>query len=286
MTEPSDLKSAYLICGTDQPKVRRGAARLRKRVYDETGSDLNVSLFDARGQSVADVLQAADTATFTFGTRLLLVSGADTWKAADRDRVAEYLADPVPGVCIALVGETFRKTERLTKLLEKGGQVLRYDLPKRQSDVAEWVRGRARSRGARLGGHEARYLVAQVGADPDTLENELAKLAAYTLGRPIAQPDIDAVCSPTVDARIYQLTDAVGSARRPRRLRRPRGAVRQQRQDLGRSGSFHALLARALHRPALHGDGPAARDAGVRGRRHARHQALHGAEAARAARSL
>jgi DNA polymerase III subunit delta len=210
MSEPSDLKSAYLICGTDQPKVRRGAARLRKRVYEETGSDLNISLFDARGQSVADVLQAADTATFTFGTRLLLVSGADTWKAADRDRVAEYLADPVPGVCIALVGETFRKTERLTRLLEKGGQVLRYDLPKRQSDVPEWVRGRARSRGARLGGHEARYLVAQVGADPDTLENELAKLAAYTLGRPIAQADIDAVCSPTIDARIYQLTDAVG----------------------------------------------------------------------------
>jgi DNA polymerase III subunit delta len=210
MTEPSDLKPAYLICGNDQPKVRRSVARLRKRVYAETGSDLNLSLFDAHGQSVADVLQAADTATFTFGTRLLLVADADAWKAADRDRVAEYLSDPVPGVCITLVGETFRKTERLTKLLEKSGQVLRYDLPKRQADVTEWLRGQAKSRGARLGGPEARYLLAQVGDDSNTLDNELAKLAAYTLGRPIAEADIDAVCSPTIDARIYQLTDAVG----------------------------------------------------------------------------
>ncbi len=210
MDERPDLEPAYLICGTDQPKVRRGVARLRQRVFDETASDLNISLFDARSNTVAGVLQAADTATFTLGTRLLLVSAADAWKAADRDRVADYLADPVPGVCIALAGENFRKTERLTKLLEKGGQVLRYDLPKR-SEVAGWLREHARARGARLGAPEARRLVALVGADhPDLLESELAKLAAYTLGRPITEHDIDAVCSPTLDARIYELTDAVG----------------------------------------------------------------------------
>jgi DNA polymerase-3 subunit delta len=217
MDELPDLKPAYLICGTDQPKVRRSAARLRKRVFDQTASELNVTLFDAHVRTVADVLQAADTATFTLGTRLLLVTSADAWKAADR--VAGYLADPVPGVCIALVGETFRKTERLTKLLEKSGQVLRYDLPKRQSDVAEWVRGRARARGAHLGLHEARHLVSQVGADPDLLENEVAKLAAYALGRSITCDDIDRVCSPTLDARIYELTDAVGKRDAPAAFR-------------------------------------------------------------------
>ena len=210
MDERPDLKPAYLICGTDQPKVRRGVARLRQRVFDETASDLNIALFDGRTDTAADVLLAADTATFTLGTRLLLVNAADAWKAADRDRVADYLADPVPGVCIALAGESFRKTERLTKLLEKGGQVLRYDLPKR-SEVAGWLREHARARGARLGAPEARHLVALVGADrPDLLESELAKLAAYTMGRPITEHDIDTVCSPTLDARIYELTDAVG----------------------------------------------------------------------------
>ena len=206
-----DLKPAYLICGSDQPKVRRGVARLRQRVFDETGSDLNISLFDARTHTVADVLQAADTATFTLGTRLLLVNAADAWKAADRDRVADYLADPVPGVCLALAGESFRKTERLTKLLEKGAQVLRYDLPRGRAEVAAWLRDHAKARGARLGAPEARRLVELIGADhPDLLETELAKLAAYTLGRPITFDDIDAVCSPTLDARIYELTDAVG----------------------------------------------------------------------------
>jgi DNA polymerase-3 subunit delta len=81
------------------------------------------------------------------------------------------------------------------------------------------VRGRAQARGARLGAAEARHLVAQVGADPDLLENELAKLAAYTLGRPVTSDDIDEVCSPTLDARIYELTDAVGRRNAPAAFR-------------------------------------------------------------------
>jgi DNA polymerase-3 subunit delta len=208
--QPQLLKPAYLICGSDQPKVRRTVARLRRRVFEETASDLNATLFDARVHGVGDVLLAADTPTFTLGTRLLVVGDADAWKAADRDQIAAYLADPAPGVCIALVGRSFRVTERLYKQLDKEGQVLRYDLPRRQADVAEWARGRAKARGARLGAPEARHLVAQVGADPDLLDTEIAKLAAYALGRPITAEDIDEVCSPTIDAKIYELTDAVG----------------------------------------------------------------------------
>ena len=210
MDEQPPLKPVYLICGSDTPKVRRSVARLRKRVFDETSSDLNITPYDARLAPVDDVLRDAESPTFTLGTRLLLVSAADAWKAGDRDLIAAWLDDPLPGVCLALVGESFRKTERLYKALDKGGQVLRFDLPKRQADVAEWARGRARARGARLGAPEARHLVAQVGAEPDLLEAEIVKLATFSGGEPISIGDIDTVCSPTVDARIYQLTDAVG----------------------------------------------------------------------------
>ena len=209
MSEPTPLKPAYIICGSDQPKVRRAAAQLQRRVYDETSSDLNIDPFDGRGDSVAAVLEAADTPTFTLGTRLLLVTAADKWASADRDRVAAWVGDPVPGVCIALVGDSFRKTERLYKLLEKAKAVLRYDLPKKHA-LPEWVAQRARAHRAHLAPTEAKQLLALVGEDPDTLEREIEKLAAYAGGAPITRADIDEVCCPTVEARIFELTDAVG----------------------------------------------------------------------------
>jgi len=209
MADETELKPLYLICGTDKPKVRRAAMRLRQRVVAESGSDLNVAVFDGRSQRVAEVLTAADTAAFAFGTRLLLVNGADKWPAADRERLLEYLKDPAPATCIALVGDTFAKTERLTKALEKQQQVLRYDVPKR-AELIDWVRVRAKARRMEMPTSAIRHFVALVGEDPDRAETELDKLAAYTRGGSVTPDDIDAVCTATSEARIFELTDAVG----------------------------------------------------------------------------
>jgi DNA polymerase-3 subunit delta len=209
MADETELKPLYLICGTDKPKVRHTAARLRQRVVTESGSDLNVTVFDGRNQRAAEVLTAADTAAFAFGTRLLLVNAADKWPAADRDRLLDYLKDPAPATCIALVGETFAKTEKLTKALEKQGQVLRYDVPKR-GELNDWVRARAKARRMEMSASAIRHFVALVGGDPDVAVTELDKLAVYTRGAPVTVADIEAVCSATNEARIFELTDAVG----------------------------------------------------------------------------
>jgi DNA polymerase-3 subunit delta len=209
MADKTEIKPLYLICGTDRPKVRDAVKRLRTRVVTESGSDLNVTVFDGRSQRAAAMLTAADTAAFGFGTRLLLVNAADKWPAADRDRVLEYLRDPAPLTCIALVGETFTKTEKLTKALEKQGQVLRYDVPK-HGELNDWVRARAKARGMEMSASAAKHFVAFVGTDPDVAVTELDKLAAYTRGEPVTVADIEAVCSATNEAIIFELTDAVG----------------------------------------------------------------------------
>lgn len=209
MAETKPLEPLYLIAGSDTPKVRRAVARLRKRVHDETASDLNIFVHDGRAVRAAAVLEEARTQTFALGTRLLLVFDADRWPAADRDKLADYLSDATPDTCVALVGESFKKTERLTKLAEKRKAVLRYDLPKRYQ-LPDWVRERAQPRRLRLGRAEAQHLVDWSGADPDTLENEIEKLALYARGEPVTVADIESVCVQSLEASIFQLMDAVG----------------------------------------------------------------------------
>jgi DNA polymerase-3 subunit delta len=209
MAETKSLEPLYLIAGSDTPKVRRAVARLRKRVYDETASDLNIFVYDGRAARAATVLEEAQTQTFALGTRLLLVFDADRWPAADRDKLADYLSDATPDTCVALVGESFKKSERLTKLAEKRKAVLRYDLPKRYQ-LPEWVRERAQARHLRIGRAEAQHLVDWAGADPDVLESEIEKLALYAGGEHVMVDDIEAVCVQSLEASIFQLMDAVG----------------------------------------------------------------------------
>ena len=218
MASRSELKPAYLICGSDTPKVRRAAVRLRRRVLEDTGSDLNLTIFDARSEQAHTVIEAANTAAFVVGTRLILVVNADRWPAGERGVVADYVADPAPGTCLALVGETFGKTERLTKAVLKTGEVLRFDLPKR-ARLSEWVRAQAGTRGLQLDERVAQHVLDVVGDDPERLESEVAKLATYIGGGAALESDVDTVCVPGVERKVFDLTDAVGNGDQREALR-------------------------------------------------------------------
>ena len=212
MADKQELAPAYLIYGTDAPKVRLAVARFKKRVINESGSDLSLTVLDARTCSGAEVVQLLQTGSFILGRRGVVVTAADEWTVKQRDLVAAYLADPFPDTTVALVGESFSRKEALAKTVARVGSILHYDLPKKR-EYAAWVQEQARGMNLKLGVAEARHLLSVVGEDPLKLENELRKLAAYMGGGEAGEihiDDIDAVVTPGLEAQIWDLTDAVG----------------------------------------------------------------------------
>jgi DNA polymerase III delta subunit len=208
------LLPAYIICGTDVPKVRLALARFKRRVVEESGSDLSLSTVEAPATSGAEVVQLLQTGSFVLGRRAVIITGADKWRVTDRDAVTGYLNDPFPDTTVTLVGEAFSGREALTRAVQKLGGILRYDLPKKH-DYGEWVRDQARGVYLKLSAADARHLLHVVGEDPVRLESELRKLADYlgaVTGHPVEAhlDDIDDVCSAGLEAQMWGLTDAVG----------------------------------------------------------------------------
>lgn len=209
VSAPKPLKPAYLICGSDRPKVRRALARLRQRVVAESGSDLNVAVFEAASTPAAAVVEAAATPSFVLGTRLLLVTGAHRYTLRERQALVAYLKEPMPDTVLGVEGETFARDDALLKAVSRVGEVLRYDLPKGH-ELARWVRERGEAHRLAIGAAEARHLLALAGDEPERLEREIEKLAAYCRGGPATVAAIDAVCSPAIETRVFDLMDAVG----------------------------------------------------------------------------
>jgi DNA polymerase-3 subunit delta len=218
MADPAQLLPAYLIIGTDRPKVRRAVARLRKRVVDEAGSDLNIVVLDAEHDSVDVLLDAASSPGLTLGTRLLLVVNGHKWKAKARQAVVAYLQDPMPDTCLAIEAETLAASDALHKSVKKLGGLLQFDLPKKY-EMAGWVRERATAHRLHVSLPVARHLLDRCGNDPgaaERLEREIEKLALYCRGEEATEADVDAICTPDDDAVIFDLMDAVGHRRRSR----------------------------------------------------------------------
>ncbi len=139
MAEKTELASAYLIFGTDTPKVRLAVSRFKRRVVEESGSDLSLTVVDARTIGAAQVVELLQTGSFVLGRRAVVVEAADAWKAGERDRVAEYLVDPYPETTVVLTGESISRKEALGKVVAQDGVILQYDLPKKR-DLADWIR--------------------------------------------------------------------------------------------------------------------------------------------------
>ena len=87
----TDLAPAYLIVGSDRPKVARALERLRARVGEQA-----VETLTARETAGAEAVAALNSLGLFGGTRLVLVEEGERWKAADVKAVASYLDAPAP----------------------------------------------------------------------------------------------------------------------------------------------------------------------------------------------
>ena len=201
----SDLKPAYLITGSDRPKVTRAVRRLRERMGADAAELLNA------GETSGDDAVAACNALGLFGggARLVVVEEVERWKAVDVKAVAEYLAAPAPGTVLALVGDGIKSDAPLAKACAKAGDVLRYEAP-RKRDLPAWVAEQFARRSAHADADACRALAELVGDDLDALAVEVEKLATWAGGETIGVRDVELLAVPRAEATVFALTDAWG----------------------------------------------------------------------------
>jgi DNA polymerase III subunit delta len=204
----ADLKPAYLLAGTDRPKVRRALARLRGRFPSESVELLSV---DTAGGGDA---VAACNALGLFGSeggQLVVVEGVERWRAEDVQAVAGYLEDPVAGAVLALLAEgPLRAAKGLLDACRRAGQVLIYDVP-RPKDASVWVRAEFERLGAAVDSDAARALVEIAGDDVTALAGEVEKLATWAAGEAVGRREVEQLAVTTSETFVWALTDAWGN---------------------------------------------------------------------------
>jgi DNA polymerase-3 subunit delta len=202
----SELKSVYLLTGSDRPKIARAVRRLRDRFGDDSTEHLS-----ARETGAADVI-ASCNALGLFGGgegRLVIVDDIDKWKAAEVKELATYLAAPSPETVLALVAEEIKSDSALAKAVAKAGQVLSYDVPKKK--LPDWVAEQFGRFGARAEPEACRALVEVVGDNLDELASEVDKLSTWAgPEHVVTQRDVEQLAAGRAETAIFAVTDSWG----------------------------------------------------------------------------
>jgi DNA polymerase-3 subunit delta len=211
MTE-AEIKSAYLISGSDDAKIARTRARLRARAEREGGAGA-LELFEAgegrRAPDAEALLASLAAISLIAARRYLLVDGVEAWGKKDTERVAEVLGELPPETTVALVARGKPPAPLAKAVKGAGGELLEFEAPKGRELPKQMVAD-ARELGFELDLDAARLLVERLGPRPLRLRNELERLALWagddgTVGR----EQLEAIIADTSEEAIWSLADAL-----------------------------------------------------------------------------
>jgi DNA polymerase III subunit delta len=208
----AEMRSLYLIAGTDGAKIDATRSRLRARA-ERDGGPASLEIFEAgegRGAPDHDALLAAIPAmSLTESRRYLLADGVERWRDPQLEAVADALAGLPPDLTVVLIARAKAPAKLTRAVKEAEGEIHEFEAPKAR-DLPRALVGEAKRLGFDLDGPAARMLVERMGANPQRLQNELERLALWAGPEgAVSAADLDAMIADTSEAVVWALSDAL-----------------------------------------------------------------------------
>lgn len=221
MTKPT----FYVFHGEDEFTRSETLASFKRRLGPSDTVDLNTTVLDGKGLTLADLHHTCDALPFLAEKRLVIVRGLLATLVSRKgqslseakqdllDALIDYLPNLPPTTRLVFVEEkALPSSHPVVKLAKQKpqGYVKRFERPDTKA-LPQWIRKRVEMHGGEIEHKAAHRLAAVVGADLRLLDQEIVKLVTYTAGeRAIEEPDVDILVPYSQEAVIFDLVDALG----------------------------------------------------------------------------
>jgi DNA polymerase III subunit delta len=207
-----EMRSLYLIAGTDGAKIDATRSRLRARA-ERDGGAASLQIFEpGEGRGAPDhegLLAAIPAMSLTESRRYLLADGVERWRDKPLEAVAEALAELPPDLSVVLIARDKAPPKLAAAVKAADGEIHEFVAPKAR-DMPRVLVGDATRLGFSLDPAAARMLVDRMGANPQRLQNELARLSLWAgEGGQVSAADLDAMIADTSEAAVWALSDAL-----------------------------------------------------------------------------
>jgi DNA polymerase-3 subunit delta len=207
------LRPVYLLYGAERYLVLHYA-----RAIEKAAGTAREAMHE--GASAAEIIMACDSVPFFAQQRRLIYVNDSGLLAAgrkdDAEKIAAYIEKIPADTTLVFVETEVDKRTRLYKTLKDSA--LECTTPEPQT-LAKWITREVRSHGKAISPREIHQLTATCGTDMSNLHGEIHKLCSYAAGD-ITADDILSICSPTTEARIFELVKCMATGRTADALRR------------------------------------------------------------------
>jgi DNA polymerase-3 subunit delta len=163
----------------------------------------------------ARIVALAQTLPMMAQRRMIYVRDLSAMPADEAEPLLGYLARPNPSSVVVAVVAKLDKRIKLYATLARKGYLHVLEAPRQ---IAPWLRAEAKAQGVQLEPAAATRLIDAVGDDLSRLAITVEQLGLYAGRRPVTSEDVDELVADTRERTVFELTDAIGAADRPRAL--------------------------------------------------------------------
>ena len=218
----ADLKAqtpqnVYLFYGEETYLRSYYLEELHRLLIPAGFEEFNYHRLSGKGLTVQELTEVTEAMPMMAQHTMVVVTDLDIFRLDEQQRTAlmALLAD-FPEYCTLVFlyrqipYKTDAKLKKLTAALAERAQVIEF-AQQGQQKLQKWVRRRFAAAGKEIDAVTVDHLLFTCGSLMTGLVPEIAKIAAYARGAKITAADIAAVADPVLDARVFDMTDAVAA---------------------------------------------------------------------------
>lgn len=259
--EPERL---YLFYGEESYLRSYYLGKLRELFSDGPAAEFNLHKFDGKSLNLDELSGAVEALPMMAERSFVEVDDYDLFGAdeASRERLIALFSDLPDYVCLVFVFDTvaYKPDGRLKKLsaaIKEHGHAVEFR-QQSQRELATWVMRRFRAEGKLIDQKLAEYLIFLTDGTMTTLISEIGKIAAFVTGDTVVRSDIDMVVEKSLDAQVFDITDAMAKQDFDGALRKLQEVLAMQSEPIPVLSAIGANIRRmsAAHTLSSAGKGP------------------------------
>ena len=254
------LGSFYILSGEEDYLRRYYLDEMKKQLLDELTESFNFHRLTNETFSLQALSDALQALPMMAERSMVLLEDVNLFECDDTETLTALLNDVPPECCLVVhVGE-FKPDKRKKKLWEaiEKNAVLADFAYQSETDLRPWIARHFRSAGKQIAPELCTYLLQQCGLSMTRLHGEILKICAYSGADTIVRSDIDAVVEPTLEAVVFQITDALGQRDFGRALERLNVLLKLQTEPIPIVAAIGAQMRRLYAAKLLQNAGKSA----------------------------
>jgi DNA polymerase-3 subunit delta len=212
--ESGDLDPIYVLHSEHPILIERIVSAVRDVAVPPAARGFNYDVVEGK-PSAHRIVALAQTLPMMAQRRMVYIRELSGMPSDEAEPLLAYLAKPNPSTVIVAVTSKLDKRIKLYSTLAKKKFLHVLEAPRR---LEPWVRAEAKEQGVLLEPPAITRLIDAIGDDLSRLALSIEQLSLFAGNKPISSDDVDELIADTRERNVFELTDAIGAADRPRAL--------------------------------------------------------------------